>query len=205
MQGDTPVTIQPVSADEATQLSTTDTRVSRRGLLLGGGACLAVAAAMAPVPAFARPRIAIGRELSLKNLHTNETLTIEYARGTRYSPAALRQINHLLRDHRSGDVRAIDPALLDQLHALQKRLRTKAPYHVISGYRSPQTNALMHEVSVGVAQNSFHMQGRAIDIRVPGVRLKQLRKTALTMESGGVGYYPSDDFVHVDTGPVRCW
>jgi uncharacterized protein YcbK (DUF882 family) len=198
MQGDMPAGIEPVLVADQTKLS-------RRGLLLGGGACLALAALAVPVPAFAKPALALGRELSLKNLHTREQLTVEYARGTRYSQTAMRQISHLLRDHRCGEARAIDPALLEQLYGLQKRLRTKTPFHVISGYRSPQTNALMHEISSGVAQNSFHVQGRAIDIRVPGVRLKQLQKTAMSMKSGGVGYYPSDDFLHVDTGPIRTW
>lgn len=178
--------------------------ISRRRLLLGG-ACLVGCATLSPIEAFAAPRPIGGRELSFVNLHTGEKLTAEYAHGGKYVPSALRAIEKLLRDHRSGDVHRIDPALLDQIHALRKKVGAKAPFHVISGYRSPQTNALMCETSSGVAVNSFHCKGQAIDVRLPGVALKQLRKAALSMKAGGVGYYPDDNFVHVDTGPVRRW
>ncbi|MDB5365221.1 MAG: hypothetical protein JWM77_1148 [Rhodospirillales bacterium] len=177
--------------------------VSRRRLLARGTAMLVVAS-VAPA-ALATPRAIGGRELSFVNLHTGEKLTAEFAHGGRYVPSALRAIEKLLRDHRSGDVHHIDPHLLDQIHVLRKRVGSKAPFHVISGYRSPHTNAMLCEQSSAVAVNSFHCKGQAIDVRLPGVSLTRLRKAALSMEAGGVGYYPDDDFVHVDTGPVRRW
>jgi uncharacterized protein YcbK (DUF882 family) len=178
--------------------------INRRRLLLGG-ACLVAGAALTPIDAFAAPRAPGGRELSFLNLHTGEKLTAEYVHGGKYVPSALRAIEKLLRDHRSGDVHRIDPHLLDQIHALRKRVGAKTPFHVISAYRSPNTNAMLCEASSAVAVNSFHCKGQAIDVRVPGVALNRLRKAALSMKAGGVGYYPDDNFVHVDTGPVRRW
>lgn len=151
------------------------------------------------------PVKASGREVAFLNLHTGERLKAEYWHNGRYVPDALHAVATVLRDHRNGSVHPIDPALLDLLHALQGRLASRGSFNVISGYRSPETNAMMHEISTGVAQHSFHMQGKAIDIRLPGTRLGTLRKAALAMQCGGVGFYPADDFVHVDTGPVRRW
>jgi uncharacterized protein YcbK (DUF882 family) len=175
----------------------------RRRLLLGGSAAF-VGSVFAPA-AFAAPRALPSRELVLLNLHTGERLKAEYVQNGRYVPSALRAIERLLRDHRTGDTHRIDPRLLDQIHALRRRVGAKAPFHVISGYRSPQSNALLCEASANVAVNSFHCKGQAIDVRLPGVPLQRLRKAALSMKAGGVGYYPADDFVHVDTGPVRRW
>jgi uncharacterized protein YcbK (DUF882 family) len=181
--------------------------LSRRGTLLGLGGLIVSGAIAEPRLCWARslPVKATGREVSLFNLHTGEQLKAEYWHNGRYVPDALRAVATVLRDHRNGSVHPIDPSLLDLLHQLRSRVGSKAPFNVISGYRSPETNALMHEVSAGVAQHSFHMQGKAIDIRLPGTRLGVLRRAALAMQSGGVGYYPADDFVHVDTGPVRRW
>ena len=110
-----------------------------------------------------------------------------------------------LRDHRTGDVHPIDPQLLDLLTHLQQSVDSARAFEVISGYRSPKTNAMLASNSGGVARKSLHMQGMAIDIRLPGKRLKDLRAAALSLEAGGVGYYPSSDFVHVATGRVRSW
>jgi uncharacterized protein YcbK (DUF882 family) len=114
-------------------------------------------------------------------------------------------LNHFLRDHRTGDAHPIDPTLFDQLYALQHQMEATAPFHVISGYRAPQTNQMLHAHSDGVARRSLHMDGRAIDIRLPGRDLANLHKAALAMQAGGVGYYPSSDFIHLDTGRVRQW
>jgi uncharacterized protein YcbK (DUF882 family) len=146
-----------------------------------------------------------GRELSLLNLHTGERLRAEYWYNGRYLPDALHAVSVLLRDHYNNKVHPIDPDLLDLINALHARVRSSAPFNVVCGYRSPETNAMMHEASAGVAVHSLHMQGKAIDIRLPGTRLSSVRKTALAMREGGVGYYPEDDFVHVDTGAVRHW
>ena len=145
------------------------------------------------------------RRVAFHNLHTGESLDALYFDKGAYVPDALRAVNKVLRDFRTGDVHPIDPALLDLLASLSGRLGTRASYQVISGYRSPKTNAMLHKASNGVATRSLHMQGMAIDIRVQGVDLGRLHKAALAEGRGGVGYYPSSNFVHVDVGPVRQW
>jgi len=146
------------------------------------------------------------RVLAFDNLHTGEKLRVEYHAAGRYLPDALAQVNHVLRDFRSGEAGAIDVALLDLLHGLAGRLGTQKPFEVISGYRSARTNqALREHGGGGVAKRSLHMDGRAIDVRVPGVALASVRQAALGLRQGGVGYYPQDGFVHVDTGRVRDW
>jgi uncharacterized protein YcbK (DUF882 family) len=161
----------------------------------------------------ARPGTSVGagadapdhRRLAFSNTHTGERLDVVYSEGGRYLEDALAAIDHLLRDHRTDEVRPIDRALLDVLASLRDKLDTAEPFHVISGYRSPATNAKLAAASGGVARNSLHLQGRAIDIRVPGRPLAQVRGAALAMGAGGVGYYRSSDFVHLDTGRVRSW
>ena len=120
-------------------------------------------------------------------------------------PQALAEINHILRDHRTGEVREIEPALLDLLCALHQKLGSTAPFSIISGYRSPETNSHLSSKSNGVVKNSMHLLGKAIDIRLPGHELKTLQRAAVDLQRGGVGYYPSSDFVHVDVGRVRYW
>lgn len=145
------------------------------------------------------------RSLSLLNLHTGEALKATYYENGAYVPDALQAMNHLLRDHRNGEVHAMAPGLLDLVNAVAGRLETNQTVQVISGYRSPATNALLHEASSGVAAHSLHMQGEAMDIRIAGVELADLRAAALGLQRGGVGYYPASDFVHVDVGRVRRW
>jgi uncharacterized protein YcbK (DUF882 family) len=145
------------------------------------------------------------RSLSFYNLHTGESLKAVYYENGGYVAGALKEIDYVLRDFRANEVKPIDPRLLDLLVALHDRLGTTAPYHVISGYRSPKTNAMLHAYSEGVAAHSLHIDGRAIDIRVPGRNLSTLHDAALALRAGGVGYYPHSDFVHVDTGRVRHW
>ena len=148
------------------------------------------------------------KQLSLFHTHTNETLDTSYCCDGRYDPAALADVNHFLRDFRVNEEHAIDPRLLDLLHTLYGELQTKDRYHVISGYRSPRTNAMLRERGgshTGVASKSLHMVGQAIDIRVPGVPLAELHKAAVSLKLGGVGFYPRSDFVHVDVGRVRYW
>jgi uncharacterized protein YcbK (DUF882 family) len=145
------------------------------------------------------------RRLAFLNTHTGERLEACYCRAGRYDAAALKDINHILRDHRTGDVGAIAPDLLDLLHGLGRRIETPQPFHVISGYRSPATNAALHSKSRGVASQSLHMHGKAIDIRVPGIQTGELKTLALSLAAGGVGYYPQSDFIHVDIGRVRSW
>ena len=111
----------------------------------------------------------------------------------------------MLRDHRSDELTAMDPSLLDLLYNLQQKTQGHGPFHVISGYRSPSTNNKLRKNSKGVAKKSLHMQGRAIDIRLPGSELKTLQHAALSLQAGGVGYYPKSNFIHLDTGRVRFW
>ena len=177
------------------------TLLARREFLRASGGALLVAGTAGIVPARAAP----ARHLNFENLHTGEKLALAYWSDGSYHPEALAQINHVLRDFRTGDVHAIDPHLLDLLHDLNARLETAEPFQVISGYRSPKTNGMLHEKSSGVAGKSLHMQGMAIDIRVPGRALNVLHDNALRMARGGVGFYPTSDFVHVDVGRVRKW
>lgn len=143
--------------------------------------------------------------LQFAHLHTGERLTVQYRRQGRYVPEALAAVNHLLRDFRNDEVGHIDPALLDLLHALQARTQSRRPFEIISGYRSAATNAMLHARSSGVATQSLHMVGQAIDIRLADVPLRSLRDAARGLQGGGVGFYPGADFVHVDTGRVRYW
>jgi uncharacterized protein YcbK (DUF882 family) len=160
--------------------------------------------------AFVRPAFAgvgCARRLAFDNLHTGERLSLEYWAKGAYIPDALSSINHLLRDFRTGDVHMIEPRLLDLLSMLQTKLDTSSPFAVISGYRSPTTNARLKagREHSGVAAKSLHMVGMAIDIRVAGRSLDTLHRTALALQAGGVGYYPQSDFVHVDVGRRRAW
>jgi uncharacterized protein YcbK (DUF882 family) len=174
-----------------------------RRRVLGVGAAAAFAAASFSASA-ALPRAA-PRTLAFNNLHTGEELRTVYWADGGYVPDSLREIDHVLRDHRTGEVLEIDPALMDLLFALRRRLKSDAPFGVISGYRSPATNARLRQAGGGVAVRSLHTVGKAIDIRLPGRRLTALRDAALALRGGGVGYYPRSAFVHVDTGRVRSW
>jgi uncharacterized protein YcbK (DUF882 family) len=174
--------------------------LKRRHFLAGAGISLFV-----PRPASANVQGA--RELSLANIHTGEKLKVEYWANGQYLPDALAEVDRLLRDFRTGQVHPMAPQLLDLLVRLRGRLDTVEPVNVISGFRSPATNAMLraeHEHS-GVATKSLHMQGMAIDIRIPGRALSDLHMAALAARGGGVGFYPSSDFVHVDVGRVRSW
>lgn len=145
------------------------------------------------------------RKVAMYNMHTGETVHVEYWSKGRYSKDGMRVIEHLMRDHRTGAVHPVDRRLIDVLYQLNRMLGGKGPIQVVSGYRSPESNALLRETTDGVAQNSYHMRGQAIDICIPGRPLGQLRRAALSLKAGGVGYYPESNFVHVDTGPVRHW
>jgi uncharacterized protein YcbK (DUF882 family) len=145
------------------------------------------------------------RRLVFHNTHTSETVRADFCIDGRYCSEGLARIDHVLRDHRSGDVHPIDRNLLDLLHDVATRAGRDAEFEVISGYRSPASNAMLHARSGGVARRSLHMDGRAIDVRLVGYDLAKLRDQALAMERGGVGYYRASQFVHLDTGRVRTW
>jgi uncharacterized protein YcbK (DUF882 family) len=182
--------------------------ISRRIFLRRATAVsLALAAAVRPaLAAVPGAGLQAPRRLAFHHTHTGESISLVYAVGDTYVPEAVLALNHFLRDHYSGDVGVIAPALLDQLHRLRQTLGGDQPYQVISGYRSPATNTALRQTrGGGVAKHSLHMEGRAIDIRLPDVALADLRDAALSLRAGGVGYYPGERFVHVDNGPVRRW
>ena len=168
-------------------------------------AFLGTAAALATPSLWASLHRAPERSLAFKNLHTGESLRTTFWAEGRYLNDELKAVNHIMRDHRSGDVHPMDPKLLDLLYALQQSVAANGSFHIISGYRSPASNQKLRSKSGGVAKKSLHMQGRAIDIRLPGCKLPQLRDAALALKAGGVGYYARSDFIHVDTGRVRRW
>lgn len=169
-----------------------------------------VLASALSVPAFARAAQTtkvepVERTLRLYNTHTGESLrSIFWAEG-QFVPDALKDINKLLRDHRNNTISQIDPQLLMLLDRVSAKFGGSDVLHVISGYRSPESNRKLAAASGGVAKHSMHLEGKAIDIRLPGRDLAQLHKAALAVRGGGVGYYPSSQFVHMDTGRVRTW
>ena len=172
--------------------------LSRR-LFIGGVGAVAACAAT-PLAASRMPD-----RLSLLNLHTEEKLDVVFRGPEGYDRRALAALNHMLRDWRRDEVLPIDPKLFDIMASLAARLGQPPRYSIISGYRSPQTNAMLRRKGAGAAKRSLHMQGRAIDLRLKGTKLSVLRRAALDLAAGGVGYYPRSDFVHVDTGDVRSW
>ena len=174
----------------------------RRRFITGLAGLSAVALA-SPARLLAGPREE--RILSFAHTHTGESLTVPYFADGGYLPEGLARLRHLLRDHRSGEEHVIDTPLFDMLNDLRLATGTREPFQVISGYRSPKTNAKLRSSGRGVAKRSLHMDGRAIDVRLADVKSSVLRDAALELKRGGVGYYRSSDFVHVDTGRVRTW
>ncbi|HSV71882.1 MAG TPA: DUF882 domain-containing protein [Methylibium sp.] len=165
-------------------------------------------AAAGALPALAVPAKAAvdSRAIALDHTHTRERIDLVYAVGPGYVPHALTALNRFLRDHYSGEVGVIDPGLFDLLHRVHQTLGSSASFEVISGYRCPATNEqLRRSRGGGVARTSLHTEGKAIDVRLPGVALADLRDAALSLGVGGVGYYPHERFVHLDTGRVRRW
>ena len=158
------------------------------------------APAAGPTPA-AEP----ARRLALVNAHTGERFEGAYRVRGMYIDESVAELEHLLRDHRAERAHAIDPALFDTLHALHARLGTDQPFRVLSGYRTPETNARLRRRSSGVAKFSLHMEGRAVDVHVPGLDARAVQREALALARGGVGYYARSGFVHLDTGEVRAW
>ena len=176
----------------------------RRRFLRRAGAVCGTLGLMAAIPAPASI-IARPRQLQFVHTHTGETLTADYFDGSCYSQTCLSEVDHLLRDFRTGESHRIDPQLLDVLFDLQNLANRHSTFEVISGYRSPATNAMLHRRSNGVAEHSQHLLGKAIDVRLTGYSTERLGEHARSLARGGVGFYASSDFIHVDTGPVRFW
>lgn len=175
----------------------------RRRLLFGLAA--PVALGLAALPLRSAEAAVRERSLSMHHLHTGESLNATYYAGGRYLGESVRAFSWLLRDWRESRAKPVDPELLDLVWALRQRLDTTAPIQIVCGYRTPQTNAFLRRRSEGVARNSLHLRAMAIDLKVPGRPLRQVRSAAVSLRGGGVGYYPASDFVHVDTGQVRTW
>ena len=169
----------------------------RRRLLLAGLACCPLSGVPQSLRLEARP-------LSFYHTHTGERLAVTYFAEGSYIPAAIGEIERLLRDFRTGEVHDIDVQLLDTLYVLADRCAGRT-FEVISGYRSATTNEKLRAATEGVATNSLHLAGRAVDVRLSGVDTARLRDIAVELALGGVGYYPQSDFVHLDTGHVRSW
>jgi uncharacterized protein YcbK (DUF882 family) len=144
--------------------------------------------------------------LLLFNTHTNERIDIVFRRGDQYIPGALAKLDYFLRDHNTNEVRHFDPRLYDILADLTRSIgKPSTEIDIVCGYRTPSTNESLRAHTTGVAKNSLHIQAEAIDLRVPGFDTLKLRRAALALRRGGVGYYPHSDFIHVDTGRVRQW
>ena len=184
---------------------TRGTDLSRRHFILKGALAGITLTLPEPIRAAIVARHRPERVISFHNTHTQESLRTVYWVDGVYSQRGLQKINHILRDHRSGEVKPIDRRLMDFLHAIETTFGGPRTFHIISGYRSPMTNALLRERCKGVAKNSLHMRGKAIDIRLPDDDLLELRRAARALGVGGVGYYPRSGFVHVDVGRVRYW
>ena len=176
--------------------------LSRRGFLtsIAGVAITLVA------PSVIASAVAVrDRELSFYNTHTGEKLSATFWSDGKYLDDGIEEISWLLRDHRAGIASPMNPKLLDLLHQLQAKVERQGEFHVISGYRSPATNDMLNKSSSGVAKRSYHTLGKAIDVRLPGFDSRKLQKVAISLKGGGVGYYSSSNFVHLDVGRVRYW
>jgi uncharacterized protein YcbK (DUF882 family) len=174
-----------------------------RRSFIRAGTGLAASLLLMPLPSTANTQKE--RKLSFYNTHTGEKTSAVYWAEGDYLTAGKQEIDEILRDHRTDEIYPIDTDLLDLLYLLKAEVEGKQAFEIISGYRSPATNAALRKNSSGVAKRSYHMQGKAIDIRLPGCDLKQLHKAAVAMQAGGVGYYPGSNFIHMDVGPYRNW
>ena len=183
---------------------TRSVELSRRNFLTSLAGVTTILAAPGAIASVA-PAPARDRELSFYNTHTGEKLSATFWSDGKYLDDGLEEISWLLRDHRANAINPMDPKLLDLLYQLQAKVEHQGEFHVISGYRSPATNEMLNRKSSGVAKRSYHMLGQAIDIRMPGFDTRQLRDASIALKGGGVGYYASSNFVHLDVGRVRYW
>ncbi len=168
-------------------------------------ACLGVAG-LTGLPA-GRAMASAGEDKTLRlyNIHTGEYLTTTFWAEGQYQDAEVQMLDALLRDHRANQAMAMQRELYEKMYYLQQLFNSREPLYIVSGYRAPATNSGLRQVSDGVAENSLHMQGKAVDLRIPGVSHRHLHQAALAMRSGGVGYYPKSGYIHIDTGRVRSW
>lgn len=182
------------------------TQKSRRGFLKASGVVLGMS--VLSKAALAQPFLVPDEgtfKISFRHLHTGESFSGVYKVDGHYLPEAFDRINYVLRDFRTRESFPIDPRTIDILQRIHTEVGSREPFEILSGYRSPKTNEMLRRVGNGVAKNSLHMIGQAIDIRMPYYSTQKLRDIARSLHAGGVGYYPRSDFVHVDTGKVRHW
>ena len=185
-------------------LHNTPSGLSRREFL--GLSITAAVASLVPSEIYAASeKIQTAKKICLHNVYTSETIEPVFWRDGEYLPEALSDINHIFRDIRTGKERTINKELINLLYDLQQEVKIEEPFHIVSGYRTPRSNALLRKTTKGVAKNSFHMYGKAADIRLPDYNLSTLRRKAMNLRVGGVGYYPRSSFIHVDVGAVRYW
>jgi len=178
--------------------------ITRRDLLALG--LVTAASTIFPLKARAvSEKISSQKELFFYNVYTKENINTVYWKDGMYLPDELARINHIFRDIRSGKEREININLLDLLFKVKEQLKSEDPFHVMSGYRTPKSNAMLRKRKKGVAKNSLHMYGKAVDISIPGYSLRGIRKAAMKLQAGGVGYYPRSKFLHLDVGEVRYW
>lgn len=179
--------------------------VCRRDVLRLG--LLGVMAAAVPVISMKKAHAAGLKDwrINVVHAHTNEKFSGVYRVGDKYLPDAFRRLNYVMRDFRTGEMFPMDPHVIDIVSIIQSKMRSGKPLNVLSGYRSPKTNSMLRHETRGVAKNSFHMYGQAMDIRDEDYSSSRIRKIACSLKAGGVGFYPRSDFVHVDTGKVRTW
>jgi len=178
-----------------------------RRLFLKGGLCLSATALLSTIGV--NPVMAAKRDgrynFSVHNMHTGESYTGIYRVGDKYLPEAFEKINHTLRDHRTGEVFPIDPRVIDIASAVHRMTGSRKEFQVLSGYRSPKTNSKLRGKTRGVAKQSLHMSGQAMDLKLTDVSTGRLREVAIKLKAGGVGYYPRSGFIHVDSGQFRTW
>ena len=179
--------------------------ISRRRFLRFGALAAAVSCVPCPALALERHTQKFERSLDVYNVNTGESLRTVYWIKGQYLPLSLRDLNYVLRDHHSDQVKPIDPQLLDLLYTIDTIVGLRDSFPVLSAYRSPETNAWLRLSHSGVAEHSLHIEGKAVDVRFSGRDLQMVRRLATDLQWGGVGYYPGSGFVHLDTGPVRTW
>jgi uncharacterized protein YcbK (DUF882 family) len=178
------------------------TTMTRRSLLAGLGATFAAPSTVLAVPG---PKASRARRLFMTSIHTHESIDITYFRNGTYDRRALQAINHFLRDWRSGEAIEMDVQSIDLWSDIHRQLCAEHPFQLISGYRSPKTNTALRKASSGVAKKSYHMSGKAADLRLPNRSLRKIARAASQVGAGGIGIYNESNFVHIDTGPARSW
>lgn len=173
--------------------------MTRRNFM-GAGFGLAASGLILPTSVIAAPK---DRTISIVNMHTGERISTTYWSNGKYLKNELADISKVLRDHRTGEIIAFDSRLFDFLGLIHEKVGSKNEFQIWSAYRSPKTNASLR--SMGAAENSYHIRGKALDLNLPGTHLTNMKKAARSLRAGGVGFYPESKFIHLDTGPARSW